>query len=143
VHVGSATDTRAGGHLYYAYVQANYFKTLGIPLLAGRGFEVSGGGAESTMLVSESAARELWPGQKTVGRSLDLRTDRYPQFHDKGELLPDGTSCQVIGVVRDVRGVEMDGGDSKRIYVALPDERVDGYPMLIRINEDAGQFMNE
>jgi predicted permease len=120
--------------LYYTWVEANYFPTLGIPLSSGRGFQSQSGQPEHAVLLSESAARRLWPGQDPVGRSLRLGTDG--QFHDKGELLPDGPVWQVIGVARDTRGVTLDGSDSEQAYVPLPADRLQDYPILVRTDAD-------
>jgi predicted permease len=126
--------------LYYTYVQGNYFQALGIPLLFGRGFEVQAEQAEPSIILSESAAQLLWPGQNPIGRSLRLGTDG--QFHSKGELLPDGLSYHVIGIARDTRGVLMDGSDAEQIYVPLPEVRFQDYPILIRTRSDPKQFIN-
>jgi len=124
----SAGNTRAV--LYYTWVQANYFQTLGIPLSLGRSFQSRAGQREHTVILSESAAQRLWPGQNPLGRSLRLGTDA--QFHNKGELLPDGSAWQVIGVARDTRGVTLDGSDSEQVYVPLPADRLQDYPILVR-----------
>jgi predicted permease len=123
--------------LYYTYVQPNYFQTLGIPILVGRGFSSQ---PEHGVVLSQSTAQLLWPGQNPVGRIVRLGTDG--QFHGKGELLPDGPAYQVIGVARDTRGVLMDGSDVEQIYIPLPLDRIQDYPILIRTNGDATRFMN-
>lgn len=122
------------GILYYTWIQPNYFQTLGIPLLLGRGFQPQTGQPERSVILSESAARQLWPGRNAVGRSLSLGTDQ--RFHTKGELLPDGPTWKVIGVAGDTRGVEMDGSDSAQIYLPLPEDRLRDYPILIRTQSD-------
>jgi hypothetical protein len=38
----------------------------------------------------------------------------------------------VIGIARDTRGVMLDGSDSQQIYLPLPDDRIQDYPLLIR-----------
>ncbi len=126
--------------LYYTYVQANYFQTLGIPLLSGRSFQTQEGTPEPSVLVSASAANRLWPNQSAIGRSVRMSTDG--QFHSKGELLPDETSYRVIGVARDIRGVQLDGSDSQQIYLPLPENRVADYPLIIRIQSDPQLFMS-
>ncbi len=123
--------------LYYTYVQPNYFQTLGIPLLIGRGFASQ---PEPSVILSEATAQLLWPGQNPVGRSLRLGTDG--QYHGTGELLPDGPAYQVIGVARDTRGILMDGSDAEQIYIPLPQDRIQDFPILIRTKGDATQFMN-
>jgi ABC-type antimicrobial peptide transport system permease subunit len=104
---------------------------LGIPLLLGRGFQSQ---PEHTVILSESAARRLWPGRNPIGRSLRLGTN--DQFHNKGELVPDGPTWQVIGMARDTRGVTLDGSDSEQVYVPLPSDRLQDYPILVRTHAD-------
>ena len=123
--------------LYYTFVQPNYFTTLRIPLLSGRGFSPPSGQPEPSVILSQSAAQQLWPGQNPIGQSLRLGTDG--QFHSKGELVPDGPTYQVIGVARDTRGVELDGSDSQKIYVPVAESRLPDYPILIQIKSDASQ----
>jgi predicted permease len=115
--------------LYYSFVDANYFKTLSIPFLLGRGFQ------PQSVIVSESAAKELWPGRNPIGRSLRLGpTDGRP--HNQAELFDTGPAYQVTAVVRDTRGGELDGSDTRRVYLQLPDDRLADYPILIRTRSD-------
>lgn len=125
----------AKADLYYTWVQPNYFRTLGIPLLLGRGMTRSDEQAHSVVL-SESAARQLWPGVSPLGRKLRIGTDRY---HSATEPLPDGIEWQVIGVARDTRGVMLDGSDSAQVYLPLPANSVQDYPLLIRTRSDPTQ----
>jgi predicted permease len=120
--------------LYYTWVQPNYFETLGIPLSRGLGFRALAAQADHDAILSESAAHRLWPGQNPIGQSLRLGTGG--QFHNQGELLPDGPTWQVIGVARDTRGVTLDGSDSQRVYLPLPGDRLQDYPLLVRTNSD-------
>jgi hypothetical protein len=71
-----------------------------------------------------SGARQLWPGQNPVGRSLRLDAA--------------GTGAwQVVGVARDRRGVEtLDGSDSRQAYLPLPKEWLADNPILIRTQSD-------
>ncbi len=116
--------------LYYKYVQSNYFETLGIPLFLGRGFP-SHGPPEQSVILSQSAAQRLWPGQNPIGRSVRLgATDE--RVHNASDFIADGLAFQVIGVSRDTRGAEFDGSDSKQIYLLLPEDRRPNRPLLIR-----------
>jgi hypothetical protein len=120
-------------------VQPNYFETLGVPISRGRGFRAQAGQSARAVILSESAARRLWPGQDPVGQSLRLGTDG--QFHSKGELMPDGPAWQVIGVARDTRGVTLDGSDSQQVYVPLPEDRLQDAPILVRTDSDPALVM--
>lgn len=125
----------------YTWVQPDYFQTLGIPLSRGAGFQAraDANALERTAIVSESVARRLWPGENPIGRSLRLGTDR--QFHKKDELLPDGPAWQVIGVARDTRGVLVDGSDAEQVYLPLPADRLQDYPILVRTIADPAMVM--
>ena len=126
--------------LHYTYVQANYFETLGIPLFLGHSFQPQGGNTEHSVILSESAAKQLWPGQNPIGRSLRLgSTDE--KFHNRGELFADGPAYQVAGVARDTRGVEFDGSDSKQVYLPLPEDRLQDHPILIRSQSGPAQVI--
>ncbi len=127
-------------NLYYTFVQPNYFAMLSIPLLSGRGFPSQSGQPEPSVILSQSAANQLWPNQNPLGRSLRLGTDG--QFHFKNEALPDGPAYQVIGVARDTRGVELDGSDSQLIYLPLPEGHLQDFPILIRTKTDPSQLID-
>lgn len=115
--------------LYYTWIQPNYFQTLGIPLLVGQGF-AAGDTSDDSVILSESAAKQLWPGKNPLGHTLRMSTER--KFREADDPLPDGPVLRVIGVARDTRGVEFDGSDSARIYVLLPDQYLGNYPILVR-----------
>ena len=134
----SAHNTQA--LLNYTYVQANYFQTLGIPLLSGHSFQLQTGQPGSFVILSESAAKRLWPGKNPIGLSLSMGTDG--QFHGKNEALPDGAAHQVIGIARDTRGILPDGSDSAQVYVPLPEDHLQDYPILIRTLPDPRQIMD-
>ena len=121
--------------LHYTYIQANYFQALGIPLFVGHSFQTHAAQSEHSVILSESAAKHLWPGRNPMGRSLRLGpTDE--RLHNQSELLPDGPAYQVIGIARDTRGVEFDGSDSRQVYLPLPENGLQDHPILIRSQSD-------
>lgn len=128
------TSKNKQGILYYTWVEPNYFRTLGVAILLGEGFTDDTQKGEHSVILSESAARQLWPGRNPIARSLRLGTAE--QFHNKGDLLPDGPTWQVIGVANDTRGVELDRSDAAQVYLPLPEQRVQDYPILLRTESD-------
>ena len=133
-----ASDQNGQSILFYNYVEANYFQTLSVPLLLGRSFQPQGGEPEYSLILSESAAKQLWPNQNPIGRSLRLGvTDE--QAHRRSELLANGSAYQVVGVARDKRGIAFDSSDSKEIYLPLPEDQLQGRPILIRTQSDPAQ----
>jgi predicted permease len=107
----SSDDRSSGPYLFYTYVLPNYFKTLNISLLAGRGFQAQSGAPEPLVVVSESAAAELWPGQNPLGQKISMST--LNQYHGKDEYVPDGS-----------------------LYLPLPEGHIDEHPLLIRTQSD-------
>jgi len=78
-------------------VTPGYFRVMGITIVRGRGFSSSDGIASpGAVIVSETAARRLWPGQDPIGQRL-----RYEAYVGDTGQLPGWQT--VIGVARDVR----------------------------------------
>jgi predicted permease len=70
-------------------IGADYFRAMGIPLMAGRPFDASDrAGARRTAILNESAAAALFPGISPIGREVRIF----------GEL-----PAAVVGVVRDAK----------------------------------------
>jgi predicted permease len=128
------TAQNARAYLYYSYVQPNYFETLGIPLLFGRGFSAQSRQPEFSAILSESAARRLWPGENAIGRSF--------RMDDKAPFVAGNPTYHVIGIVRDTRAITLDGSDTQQIYIPLPTGEYGAEALLIRTRFDAAQLLN-
>jgi len=73
----------------YRFCSPDYFRTMGIPLTAGSSFTEADRN-RNPALISEEAAREVWPGENPVGKKFGRMDDQEAPF-------------EVVGVVRDVR----------------------------------------
>lgn len=136
---GSKASAHKLQFIHYTFVQENYFSSVGIPI-SGRTFQSPASEAEHSVIVSDSAAKQLWPGQDPIGRSLRLGpTDE--KVHDQRELAADGATYQVIGIAADVRSTDLNGDVSRQLYLALPEERLSAYPILIRTASDPAQVI--
>lgn len=81
-----------------AFVAPDFFETLGIPLLAGRGIgRNDDAGAPLVGVVSETFARTYWPGESPVGKRWG---------YQRGE--DEFTSITVVGVARDQVTIALD-----------------------------------
>jgi putative ABC transport system permease protein len=93
-------------------IDAGYFKTMGIPLLAGRDFTARDtAAAPKVAVVSERIVRECFPGGP--GEALGRRV----RLSDRGEWLT------VVGVVADIRQMGLDRQVQPMIYVPFQQER--------------------
>ncbi|HET7563572.1 MAG TPA: FtsX-like permease family protein, partial [Gemmatimonadaceae bacterium] len=87
----SAEDAAATPILDLEVVGPEYFATLGIPILHGRGFtEADRAGAPDVVVLSESAARHYWPGDNPLGKRLTMGSDS-------------AQTLTVVGIVPDTR----------------------------------------
>ena len=82
---GGARDEQRLG-MCWREVTPGYFQTFSIPIVRGRAFAESDRGARSAVILSESAAQILFPGQDPIGHTVQL----WPLF--------DWT--EVVGVAR-------------------------------------------
>jgi predicted permease len=98
----SSTERVSGHQLYLNEVEPAYFAMMRLPLVAGRLF---GADEPDAVVVSESAARKMWPNQPPVGKVC----------------LIDGRSRTVTGVVQD-SGVNLVGfPESAEAYLPVDD----------------------
>ena len=111
---GATTRSRVA----YQFVSADYFSVLGIDLVRGRGFAQTERSASAAVaVVSESVARQLWPGLDAVGQVLRLEPDTTTEktAPDEPRLLS-GTAV-VVGVARDVTGFQFASSNEAVVYV--------------------------
>jgi predicted permease len=87
-------------------VSANYFSTLGIPLLAGREFtESDGASSPKVAVVSEAMAKRFFPGRNAVGMHFAF---------GGGNTVPD---ILIVGVVKDVKQEHVSAALQPYVYI--------------------------
>jgi predicted permease len=68
VRSGRSSDPILSGHLH---VSAEFFRTVGVPFVAGGDFTAAGQGSNaSKAIISRQLAAALWPGESAVGKVL-------------------------------------------------------------------------
>ena len=103
---------RAKGHDYKpgeypdAFVRVvsdGYLRSMGIPLRAGRDFtERDTPQTEEVIIINETMAHRLWPGQDAMGQILQVDKDR-----------------RVVGIVGDVRHLALEQGSGSEMYLPI------------------------
>jgi predicted permease len=89
----------------FRWLSAGYFETMRMPLIAGRFFTDDDRG-KNLAVVSQRAAQIAWHGQNPIG-----------QFFRRGD--PDDKPIQVIGIVGDVRAVDLSKEPPAMVYVPI------------------------
>jgi len=90
-------------------VTPEYLALFRVPLIRGRRFtDRDRAGAQQALLLSETAARHLWPGEDPIGKHAGLSVWETGQ-----------QDAEVVGIVGDVRydGIERPAGDD--VYVSF------------------------
>lgn len=122
--VGATEEELVGTE--FTVVSEGYFSLLEIRVVAGD-VRLDAGGREARVVVNESLAARLWPGENPVGRSLQI-ADR------------DTLDIRVAGVVGDILDDGYDGAREPRIY--LPHSLNPGRRLvyLLEARADAGDL---
>jgi predicted permease len=87
-------------------IDGPYFETMGVPLVAGRGFDARDtADGRPVAIVNEAAATLYWPGQSAVGRQFRIGTD--------------GPLTEVVGVARTGKYASLADAPTPYLYVPL------------------------
>jgi putative ABC transport system permease protein len=109
------------------FVDARYFETLGIPLLAGRGIRESDGpDAPRVVVINETMARQFWRDGDAVGRRMQLLDEKKP--------------ATIVGVVGDVKQDRIDEKPQPQIYVAYAQNPMGFATLVVRTEGDPMSF---
>jgi predicted permease len=125
---------RAGEHgdtVQVTSVSPGYFKTIGVPILEGRGFtDDDRPNAPLIAVVNETLARRFWPGESAVGKV----------FHTRGG---EGPPIQIVGVSADHKVVTMSEAPTPLLHTART-QRPGSYNAIIaRTRGDAATLLRD
>jgi putative ABC transport system permease protein len=112
-------------------VSPGFFATMGVPILEGRDF--NGGdkeGNERVVIISQSLADELYPGQSAVDRTL-WWTDGVIKF-----IGISGEPRRIVAVVPDFDDENIIPAPAKTIYQPIDQEGING-KLFVRGHQDA------
>ena len=105
---GTPVEDATAQSVLYNVVSPEYFATLGVPLLRGRGFELTDrNGAPPVAIVDETMAERFWPGQDPIGKRVTFDRDSagVPVYRT------------VVGVTRNVRHYELVSPSRIQVYI--------------------------
>jgi predicted permease len=108
-----------------SFVGSNYFSTVGTRILSGRSFTDADTrlGAAPVIVISESVARWLWPGQSAIGRCIRIGDKKEPcsdvigiaETAHRGNIVQEGAAMHIY------RPLAPGKGDARaRVMVVRP-----------------------
>ena len=131
-----AEDTRGKSTVGYKFVSPEFFNVLGIDIVRGRGFAPTERSASvAVAVVSESAARQLWPDRDSLGQVLRLEPDPSSEALRPGEPPLLSRTFVVVGIARDVAGLRFVPSKEAVVYVPI-DADVAGTSLSMRVHGD-------
>jgi predicted permease len=122
----------------YNLVTQEYFNTLRIPIVRGRHFTASEIEQRAAVVViSETIARMLWPGEDPLGKTL--RVGSAPATQADGR--PFLASAEIVGVARDARAGMLFESQQSYLYLPLPPQEATPHlHLLLRTTRDLKQL---
>ena len=110
--VGEEYKTSHRKTAYVRLASDGMVDAMGMKLVAGRDLAAGDDSAhERVVMINETMARALWPGQDAIGKIADIDTTR-----------------RVVGVVRDVRHLSLDQDAGLEFYI--PYRQIMDYPIV-------------
>ena len=106
----------------YVSVSTAYFRTMGIPLLAGRLFnEQDLGSVPKVTIISKALAQIYFPNDNPLGKQLSFAFPPEP-----------GLTRQIVGIVGDVRDVSLGDDPKPMMYVPFAQAPFAGAVVVVR-----------
>ena len=130
------TRQQRGVAAYHA-VSADYFRTMGIPLLSGRDIRDSDSALSPMVgVVNRSMAGKYWPNQNPVGTSIVVY---WPVL----VTTPKGTSVEsrrqgleIVGIVGDVRQLGLDTPPEPELFIPYTQWPSDEMSLVVRTQSE-------
>jgi len=123
LHVAGIDSVQQLGEFDLNAVSPSYFATMGTRLLAGRGIAASDvAGAPRVIVVGQSMAQVLWPGQQALGQCI----------HVGGDTVPCTT---VVGIAQDIKAQDLGNSEAGRsfyYYLSNAQFNPDGGGLFVR-----------
>ena len=102
-------------------IAPGYFRTWGIPLLAGREFnEHDTADSQKVCLISQAGAKKLYPNENPIGKTLLVSSLGVPY--------------EIVGIIGDVRSVRVNEAPGMEFYLPLAQENFPFFNVTVRTN---------
>ena len=106
----------------------DYFRVAGTRIVRGRGFsDEDRAGAPPVVVVSQTMARTLWPGQEALGKCLRMAA-------------PDGPCIAVVGIAEDIKQNSLTADGGRHYYLPIAQYHPEAAVLFARSRGAAGEL---
>ena len=110
-------------------VSAGYFRTMGMQLREGREFdEYDKAGSETVVVVNETLAKRMWPGESALGKYYKQGWPETPESASPWR--------RVVGVINDVKLNGVDQDTPMQVFIPYPQTPSRGASIVARTSVD-------
>jgi len=126
---GEPASSQGIGNIETNSVSANYFRTMNVPILRGRGFTPQDDeNGQLVVLINETMARQVWKGRNPIGsRLLGIESRK-------------GLPLLVVGIVGDTRDVTLSEAPRPNLYYPLAQAPSANLNLLVRSKDDPAKL---
>jgi predicted permease len=114
-------------------VSPDYFRAMGTRLLAGRFFDEHDRSARATIIIDDTLAAKVWPGQTAVGKRLQIQPNGT-----QGDL-----EAEVIGVVEHMRILDLTRAVRPQIWVPMRAGVGGTFYVVVRTETDPARLAHD
>ncbi|HEU4563107.1 MAG TPA: ABC transporter permease [Gemmatimonadaceae bacterium] len=108
-------------------VSPGYFRTVGVPLIAGRDFDARDrAGGAGVAIVNEAFARKYFRGEQPLGRVIDRGVSWWPGMP---------ATFEIVGVAGNERFAGLAADPQPAVYFAYPQFAMDAVYLMVRAPE--------
>jgi putative ABC transport system permease protein len=108
------------------HVSPDYFQTMNIPIVQGRGFQATDDGrGEPVVIINRALANRFWPNENPIDRKV-----RTSAGFDSGSWF------RIVGVVEDVRHVSLSRDPVTEMYRPIAQTAMPIFTMVVRTDRE-------
>jgi putative ABC transport system permease protein len=110
-------------------ITAEYFRTMGIPLLRGREFKADDSQESSqVVMINQALAKRFWPGEDAVGQHVIVNSQQQPR--------------EIVGIVGNVKHFGLDADDDPEIYISYTNQFWPATNLVVRGTGDPAALVS-
>lgn len=125
---GRPTPQDGGGPVADTHdISSGYFKTMGIPIRAGRDFlDADVRTSPGVVIINEKLAKVYWPNENPIGKHLTIGTPEEEKLYGKP------VSREVVGVIANVKLLDLTAEFNPELYVPAAQMPSAGMTLVVR-----------